>query len=395
MARRSGNKLEKWEVSLVKTMLAKKYVPQDIQAYFSRPIRSINHARISEIRDETKHKTVKQATEAELDAFLDAWPNVDPLTGLHLQGDELLVKAREAMIAAVHTFNSAGLHFRAELFIVTSVVAWTYLLHAFYKREGIDYRYKKNGAVQRTANGAEKYWELGQCLDHGRCPLDKGTKNNLKFLIDIRHEIEHRSTNRIDDALSAKLQACCINFNDAIKQLFGKEFGLEKRLPIALQFVTFDGIQRASLVGAQLPQNILSAMDTFHNALSEEEQKDPRFRFRVAFVPKVSGKAKNADLAIEFVKPGSPDAEAVERILIKDSERPKYRASDIVQKVNAAGFAHFNMFDHTLLVRQLTARDPAKGYGTTVANSWYWYENWYDKIIEKINEGWTRPATPV
>jgi hypothetical protein len=39
--------------------------------------------------------------------------------------DELLIKAREAMIAAVHTSNSAGLTFRAELFIVTAIIAWT------------------------------------------------------------------------------------------------------------------------------------------------------------------------------------------------------------------------------------------------------------------------------
>nr|WP_249157379.1 DUF3644 domain-containing protein [Bradyrhizobium diazoefficiens] len=134
MARRPGNTLERWEVAIVKAMLAQKYVPQDIQAYFSRPTRSINHARISEIRDGTKHKTIKPALDAELDAFLETWPDIDPATGLHLQGDELLVKAREAMIAAVHTFNSAGLHFRAELFIVTSIIAWTYLLHAYYRR---------------------------------------------------------------------------------------------------------------------------------------------------------------------------------------------------------------------------------------------------------------------
>ncbi len=390
MARRPGNTLEKWEVAIVKAILARKYVPQDIQAYFSRPTRSINHARISEIRDGTKHKAIKPATDAELDAFLEAWPNIDPVTGLHLQGDELLVKAREAMIAAVHTFNSAGLYFRAELFIVTSIIAWTYLLHAYYKREGIDYRHKKAGAVEKTPSGADKYWELGQCLAHGKCPLETGVINNLKFLIEIRHEIEHRSTNRIDDALSAKLQACCINFNDAIKTLFGKEFALEKRLPIALQFVTFDGAQRASLIGSDLPAHIATAMDNFHNALTEEEQKDPKFRYRVAFVPKVSGKASKADLAVEFIKPGTPEAEAVERVLLKEVERPKFLPSQIVAKVRAAGYPGFNMHDHTLLANQLDARKPGKGYGVMVVKTWYWYENWFEKVIEKLAEGWAR-----
>lgn len=391
MARRPGNTLERWEVAIVKAMLARKSIPQDILAYFSRPTRSINHARILEIRDGKKHKAVKAATDAELDAFLAAWPNIDPATGLHLQGDELLVKAREAMIAAVHTFNSAGLYFRAELFIVTSVIAWTYLLHAYYKREGVDYRYKKGGVVQKTPTGAEKYWELGQCLAHGKCPLDKGVINNLNFLTEIRHEIEHRSTSRIDDALSAKLQACCINFNDAIKKLFGKEFALEKRLPIALQFVTFDGAQRAALIGTDLPAHISTAMDNFHNALSEDEQKDPQFRYRVAFVPKVSGKASKADLAVEFVKPGSPEAAEVERVLLKEVERPKYLPSQIVAKVKAAGHPAFNMHDHTLLAQQLDARQPGKGYGVMVAKTWYWYEHWCEKLLEKLAEGWTRP----
>jgi hypothetical protein len=390
LARRPGNTLEQWEVALVKVMLTKKSVPQDIQAYFSRPTRSINHARISEIRDGTKHKGVKAASDAELESFLQAWPNVDPATGLHLQGDELLVKAREAMIASVHTFNSAGLYFRAELFIVTNIIAWTYLLHAYYKREGIDYRYKKSGTIEKTPNGAEKYWELGRCLAHGKCPLDKGVINNLKFLIEIRHEIEHRSTDRIDDALSAKLQASCINFNDAIKALFGKQFALEKRLPIALQFVTFDGVQRAELIGADLPANIATAMDKFHSGLTEDEQKDPKFRYRVAFVPKVSGKASKADIAVEFIKPGSPEAEAVERVLLKEVERPKYLPSQIVTKVRAAGYPAFNMRDHTLLAQQLDARKPAKGYGVMVATTWYWYENWLEKVIERLADGWTR-----
>jgi hypothetical protein len=390
--KRQTNKLVRWEIAIVKSMLDKGYIPQDIQSYFSRPTRSINHGRIKEIKDGVKHKAIKTATDAELDAFLDAWPNVDPATGLHHEGDELLIKAREAMTAAVHTFNSAGLYFRAELFIVTAIIAWTYLLHEYYRRKNIDYRHKKAGVVQKTPSGAEKYWELSHCISIGACPLEKGVINNLKFLIEIRNEIEHRSTNRIDEQLSAKLQACCINFNDALKKLFGREHALEKRLPIALQFVTFDGAQRASLIRADLPAHITTAMDNFHNALSDDEQKDPQFRYRVAFVPMIIGKASKSDLAIEFVKPGSPEAEKAERIILKEVEPQKYLPTDIVEKVQAAGFVNFNMFDHTKLVEHLKAKKKGSGYGTMVAKTWYWYENWVEVVKQQLADGWTRPV---
>jgi hypothetical protein len=119
--RRRGNKLERWAIALIKAMVADARWPsdQDILAHFTRPTRSINHRAISEIRTGTKHAAVRAATAEELDGFIATWPEVDPETGLSLRGDELLIKAREAMIAAVHTFNSAGLTFRAELFIVT------------------------------------------------------------------------------------------------------------------------------------------------------------------------------------------------------------------------------------------------------------------------------------
>ncbi len=72
------------------------------------------------------------------------------------------------MIAAVHVFNGAGLTFRGELFIVTAIIAWTYLLHAWFKKQGVDYRYMVNESskivVAKTANGEDKYWELSHCL---------------------------------------------------------------------------------------------------------------------------------------------------------------------------------------------------------------------------------------
>lgn len=197
--------LEKWEVAFIKAMLEEKprKTDQDILAYLTRPSRSLNHRVVSEIRLEKMHKSVKAATQEELQTFLASWPDIDQQTGLSVRGDELLLQAREAMIAAVNTFNSLGLMFRSELFIVTSIIAWTYLMHAWFKKHQIDYRYKKNGVVQTTKNGAEMFWELGRCLKHAKCPLPDGAVTNLDFLLELRHEIEHKSTDRIDDALSA------------------------------------------------------------------------------------------------------------------------------------------------------------------------------------------------
>ncbi len=274
--RRRKNGLELWEIALIKAMLSRgEYNDQDILAHFTRPTRSINHARISEIRTGAKYKANKAATSDELSDFLVRWPDVDAESGLNPRGDELLVKAREAMIAGVHTFNSAGLTFRTELFIVTSIIAWTYLLHAWFRCEGVDYRYKNaDGSVKTTTQGAPRYWELGKCLRHARCPIPNGAIKNLNFLTELRHEIEHRSTNRIDDAVSAKLQACCLNFNGAIKALFGAQYGLERRLPIALQFVAFSADQRTALKrSGGLPQHI----ETGENSLWSKSAQFTRF----------------------------------------------------------------------------------------------------------------------
>ena len=336
--RKRGNTLERWEIALIKGMVAQGRWAndQDILAYFTRPTRSINHRVIAEIRKGAKHSGVKPATQDELDRFLATWPEVDHETGLSLRGDELLIKAREAMIAAVHIFNSAGLTFRAELFIVTAIIAWTYLLHAWFRREGIDYRHTRNEGGQKivvkTPSGAEKYWELAECLKHPKRPIEKGAKDNLAFLLELRHEVEHRSTNRIDEAVSAKLQACCINFNDAIKKLFGSQYGLERRLPIALQFVTFSPDQRAILKKAgNLPRHIETMMDTFESRLTDEQRADPRFAFRVFMVHRTANRSPGADLAVELVTPGSVEASEINRIMLKEVEKKKYLPMEIVR----------------------------------------------------------------
>ena len=274
------------------------------------------------------------------------------------------------MITTLSTFNAAGLTFRAELFIVTVIIAWTCLIHAWFRREGINHRYRKpDGTVEKTASGAEKYWELGKCIRHAQCPFSKSsTIWNLSLSSGMKSNTDPPVG--LTTIFSAKLQACCIDFNDVIKTLFGPQYSLEKRLPMAAELVTFGADQRAVLKKASgLPPHIESMIKSFHGRLSSEEQADPQFAYRVAFVPKVVNKAGAADIAVEFVKPGSEEAEAINRVLLKEIEKPKYRAKQVVAKMREEGYPRFNVSHHTELWQALDAKNPGKGFGVNSGRS--------------------------
>ena len=108
---------------------------------------------------------------------------------------ELLRKSREAALNAVQTFNNPLTTFKTETFIVLMVIAWTYLLHAYYHHKRVEYRYYKPGPKRRkfyrTKSGSFKHWSLSAALATLDVRWMDRTKLNLHFLIGLRHEIEH------------------------------------------------------------------------------------------------------------------------------------------------------------------------------------------------------------
>nr|WP_206611543.1 DUF3644 domain-containing protein [Falsirhodobacter deserti] len=209
-----------------------------------------------------------------------------------------------------------------------------------------------------------------------------GVAKNLEFLIEIRHEIEHRSTNRIDDALGAKLQSCALNFNDLLKKEFGAQYGLEKRLPLALQFVSFGAEQRAALKKASgLPKHIEAAIDAFEHGLTDEEMKDPAYRISYGFVPMVAKKPGAADTAVHIVSGGSDEAGEISKIILKEVNKDRYPPNKVVEKMQAAGFQKFRMHDHTQLWKQFDAKNPGKGFGCVGDyGNWVWFDRWIDQV---------------
>lgn len=301
--------------------------------------------------------------------------------------NELLIKSREAMLTAVQIFNNPNIQFKSESFIILSNIAWMYLLHAYYRNKKIEYRYfKKNGErkkFDRTKNGALKHWELERCLDDYNCPIDNISKANLKFLIGLRHEIEHQMTSKIDDYLSARFQACCLNFNEYIKNLFGHDYGIDKYLSFSLQFSTLEEEHLNQLkMFIDLPKNIATYINDFDKTLSNDDFNDIHFSYRVFYVPKQVNHRGQADKVIEFIPANSPEAQGLnaEYVLIKEREKQKFLPKDIVDLMKNKGYINFSIHYHTLFWQNKDAKNPKLNFGTQVAKTWYWYESWLREV---------------
>lgn len=291
------------------------------------------------------------------------------------------------MLCAVQIFNNPAILFKSESFIVLSTIAWTYLLHAYYRSKKIDYRYFTQGPKRKkfdtTKRGSYKYWELERCLDEKNCPVDTISKANLKFLIGLRHEIEHQMTTRIDEYLSARFQACCLNYNRYIRELFGDNFGIDKHLSFSLQFSSISEDHANQIKEFdELPKNIAAYIKAFDDGISQDDFNSSAYSYRVLYIPKTVNRKGQADKVIEFLPADSEEAKSLnkEYVVIKDRERPKHRPKEIVDIMKADGFPNFSMHWHTEIWREKDAKNPAKGFGVDVAGTWYWYDQWLDEV---------------
>lgn len=305
---------------------------------------------------------------------------------------DLIVKSREAALSAVQIYNNPLTTFKSESFIVLFVIAWTYLMHAYYRGKKIDYRYytipNKRKKFVRNSDGSIKYWDLSKCITDQNCPLDRHTVNNLRFLIGLRNQIEHRKASGLDSYLSGRYQACALNFNFYLKKLHGKKYSLDNHLALSLQFSELDYAQAQLIKDKErlLPKTVQNYIATFDRSLSDAEIKNDRFSYRLLFVKVGAKRRGKADRVIEFIDPKSPLAKNVakEYWVKEDREKPKFLPSEVIKIVQKAGFKNFSMYQHTLFWKKYDGKSPSKGFGVLVSKQWYWYEKWIEFILKKL-----------
>ena len=381
--RRAAGALTDTEKKIVKALLRDNERNQDIQALINiGRIATINSARITEVKQDA---TISEASADEVDFFKTKQKHYDPLTGLNLYDDERLIRARESMVLAVQVFNSPTLRFKTEVFAVLANVAWTYLLHEHYDRKG----------VPIVQDGRSML--LSQMTARGDCPLSQGIKDNLAAIKEIRDAVEHTLFRRSDVKFLSIFQACCLNFDKAICDIFGREKSLKHELSMSLQFAKLDVDQAIEIAKYDIPPQIEALDKRLEDGLSEGQLSDTEYRFRVVYTFENSTKSK---AHIKFVHPGDEGANDVKNVLIKNEisdkfypHKPSIAATLIAEKSGR----RFTQHNHTQAWRKFDCRpksDVAQPENTNkdhciyhAAHRDYTYSNrWVDFVSEYISD---------
>lgn len=382
--RKPEGALTKDEKRIVKAMLNAGWRNQDIQALVNIGRgATINSARITEVKGDQNQKA---ATDDEVAFFQIKKRSFDSRTGLNLFDDERLIRAREAMILAVQIFNSAALSFKTEVFSVLANVAWTYLLHEHYSRKGI-----------KILQNDGRTLLLSQMLERADCPLSDGIRNNLRAMKTIRDNVEHQLLGKGDTKWFGLFQACCLNFDKALRDLFEERLTLANELAFALQFTRMNVEQLATGNKYEIPAHIEALDARLSEGMNEDQLTDLEYQFQVIYTLDAAPKSK---AHFEFVRPESAEGKEIRNILVHykpaDDLYP-HKPGRVCELVKNRTGKKFTPRNHTQAWRLHKVRPVAGGKQPDQTDKNYciyhaahrdytYSDKWVDRVIEEVSD---------
>ena len=323
------------EKRVAKALLAGNWRNQDIQALINTGRKAtVNSGRITGVKKNSKQEL---ATDEEVEFFKRHRLAYDNRTGLNPYDDEKLIRAREAMILAVHIFNSPALKFKTEVFCMLANVAWTYLMHEYYTR-------KTNVAILKPDGYS---LALSEIIERQDCPLNENVRKNLRALKILRDSVEHHLLGKADQKWLGIFQACCLNFEKALCNLFDSRLTLSSELAFALQFARIKLDQAADLSRYDLPDNISAIDALLIEGMTPEQLNSIEYQFQVVYTLTAAPKSK---AHIQFLNPESAEGQKIQNVLAKkiiaDDHYP-YKPGKVIELVKRRTGKAFTNNDHT------------------------------------------------
>lgn len=285
------------------------------------------------------------ATDEEVARFRYEKSLVDLRTGLSPLENERLFKAREAMLLAVQAFNSPLLLFKVEVFSVLSNIAWTYLIHEFYERKGVE-------IVQPDGHTLA----LSTLMAREDFPLKGDPKKNLIAMKAIRDDVEHRTLEAFGTHFYSLFQANCLNFEETIRVLFGDKLSLGDSLSLALQFSKLSLDQLSQLQKFDVSPAIEAIEQKVVQVAEETGKEGVNYKFKVNFSMEASSKG-NAN--IQFINDNTKGLFSVLAQKVSSDELWPYKPMAVVAEVKTVE-PEFSSHLHMLAWKKMAVRPNSK-----------------------------------
>lgn len=328
----------------------------------------------------------------------------------------ILRTAVDEATLAVRLYNDTAEARSFEGFVVHMHMAWLYLLHARFEREGTDYRERERDNPRRIVriNGEHKRWGLGRCVEERWEDGSDPVRANLEFSIALRNRIEHRHVSAQENlatAVSGHAQAMLLNFEDELTETFGGKWSLADRLqfPIFVGTFTTDGEKALKRLRRQLPADLQRFIAEYHDGLTGEQTEDHRFELRLRVVLEYAKRDQDA-LAIQFTRWDDLTEEEKEvlaelgrrgQTVVREQRRPVashglYRPKQATARVNEALPFQFNT-NHFIRAWQRERVRPPRGdpppdrtderfcIYDALSEQYGYTQAWVDRLIRKCS----------
>ncbi|MFI7648241.1 DUF3644 domain-containing protein [Micromonospora sp. NPDC049460] len=209
---------------------------------------------------------------------------------------------------AVRLYNDPAEERSFEGFVVHMHLAWLYLLHAEFTRDGKDFRYRQRGnpRLLERVDGEPKRWELAKCVAE-RWSNDDPTRRNIEFFIGLRNKIEHRYASKADLSLTVALggyaQALLLNYEEELVGQFGETASLAGMLRFPLFVGSFTDAGEVTLrrLRKGLPAPLRKFIAEYESGLPNNLVHDRRYEFRLRVTNELAPKDPEA-LAIQYTR---------------------------------------------------------------------------------------------
>jgi hypothetical protein len=268
-----------------------------------------------------------------------------------------LQAAKNEARLAVDLYNRPTESRSLEGFVVHMHLAWLYMLHAEFLRDGIDFRYRqKDGRRLVQIDGEPKTWELARCVEQGFSAEDP-VRRNIEFFIRLRNRIEHRYEALLASVIAGKVQAHVLNFEETLERVFGSREGMADvlRFPVFMSSLTPDAVETLKKTHKRLPKKLTDFIREYDAAQPENVQSDWRYDFRVFLLPQ-SGPKSEADAVMRFLREDEMTAEQkqardVVQTIIRTKQVPvqnkgKHKPGVVAKKVSGELGVVFSVHGH-------------------------------------------------